>query len=64
MDTTVQALIIAAMEYGWAYHMLKKWGYTTQQRRFIKWFGSDMRRMTGNVYELRMILDNPTMKGI
>lgn len=64
MNAKLQALIISATKWHWAYHMLKRWGYIELQRNFIEHHCTEGRMVTGNVQYLSLLLGNPTMMGM
>ena len=58
----ITALIIAATKWQWAYHVLKRLGYTKAECDFIETLATDGRLVTGDVRYLTMLLNNPTMR--
>ena len=58
----ITALIIAATKWSWAYHQLRRIGFTKAECGLIETLATDGRIVTGDVRYLTMLINNPTMR--
>jgi len=57
-STKIQALIISATKWNWAYHQLKNWGYNKDQIKYIASNIKENRMVTGNTEYIMNLLYN------